>query len=78
MHPSFYAAVKPTFSSIFVREGHTTLQKRPYVYVQGTDSATGTAMQTDVQPVHLAPSNRSACPIGYKMVLDVGTDTGQP
>ena len=66
----FSIAIKPTFSSVSVLMGHTMLLRQPFLYITGTDSATGAAMQSDVYGVHLSSQNQTACPVGWRMVVD--------
>jgi predicted Zn-ribbon and HTH transcriptional regulator len=70
----FSIGVKPTFSSLSELEGRTALLRQPFLYISGTDVATGAAMQTDVLQVHLSTLNRSACRRGSVLVRD-STDT---
>ena len=76
-------AVKPTFASPVVSriEVRTALLRQPYLYMAGTDVATGIPMQTNVVQVYLALTNRSAssvCPTGYVLTLDTDNAAGRP
>ena len=74
----FCIAVMPTFASVIVLDGHTTLQQQVFLYANGTDSTTCSVIQNEVQPVNLSSHNRPACPIGYKLVIDSSDDTKTP
>jgi hypothetical protein len=66
----FSIAVKPTFANVSKLEDRTALLRQPFLYISGTDLATGGAMETDVLKVHLATHSRSACRLGAVLVLD--------
>jgi len=71
----FCVTVMPTFASVIVLDGHTTLQRKLFLFTKGNDSTTGSVIQKEVQPVNLSSHNRPACPIGYVLVLDSSDDT---
>ena len=55
-------------------DGFTELQRPPFLYVQGTDAATGAVMETvPPQQVHLASRNNTVCPVGWVLLLDQST-----
>jgi hypothetical protein len=66
----FSIAVKPTFAKVSMLVDRTALLRQQFLYMSGTDLATGGAMETDVHQVHLATHNRSACRLGTVLVLD--------
>jgi hypothetical protein len=70
----FSIAVKPTFnvSELEDRTCITALLRQPFLYIAGTDLATGATMQTDLLEVHLTTDNRP-CRLGAVLVLDSNT-----
>ena len=71
---AFTLGVRPTFATVSALDGFTELQRPPFLYVQGTDAATGAVMETvPPQQVHLASRNNTVCPVGWVLLLDQST-----